>query len=94
MEKNEVIICLKQQNVALAVLIDRCQSYDIYKKESTWMYSNFFLVARFLSCSVQLQFFLSIVFFALRSSQHNVDILSKALKFQNDVLPVRLEIFG
>jgi len=34
MEKNEVVICLKQRNLALDVLIDHCQRCYIYKKES------------------------------------------------------------
>lgn len=56
MEKNEVVIGLKQQNLALAVLIDHCQSCDIYKRESTLIIAILFS-APFPFCLVQWLFF-------------------------------------
>lgn len=56
MKKNEVVICLKQQNLALAVLIDHCRSCDIYKRESTLIIAILFSVP-FPFCLVQLPFF-------------------------------------
>lgn len=59
MEKNEVLICLKQQNLAIAMLIHHCHSCGIYKRESILIIAILFLSTPFPFCLVQMHFFQS-----------------------------------